>query len=37
MELLDRYLNAVERYLPRSQQADVVAELSDRIQSTVEE
>ncbi len=37
MELLDRYLNAVERYLPRAQQADVVAELSDSIQSTVEE
>ena len=37
MELLDRYLNAVERYLPKAQQADVIAELSDSIQSSVEE
>lgn len=37
MELLNRYLSAVQRYLPKAQQADVIAELSDSIQSAVEE
>ncbi|HEY5426493.1 MAG TPA: hypothetical protein VIJ77_08080 [Candidatus Tumulicola sp.] len=37
MELLDRYLYAVKQYLPQAQQSDIVAELSDEIQSVVEE
>lgn len=37
MELLDRYLYAVKHYLPQAQQSDIVAELSDEIQSAMEE
>ena len=37
MELLDRYLYAIKRYLPQAQQSDIVAELSDEIQSAMEE
>lgn len=37
MELLDRYLHEVRRYLPPAQQDDVIAEISDAIQSQVEE
>lgn len=37
MELLDRYLYAVKEYLPQAQQADIVAELSDDIQSAMED
>lgn len=37
MELVDRYLNAVKKYLPRAQEADVVDELSDSIRSQMEE
>jgi hypothetical protein len=36
-ELLERYLQAVRRYLPRAQQSDIVEELSDNIQSQMEE
>jgi hypothetical protein len=37
MELLDRYLHALKIYLPKAQQHDIVAELSDNILSDVEE
>ncbi|HEY1654953.1 MAG TPA: hypothetical protein VGF86_07570 [Candidatus Tumulicola sp.] len=37
MELLDRYLFAVKQYLPKAQQSDIVAELSDEIQSAMED
>jgi len=37
MELLDRYLHALKTHLPKAQQRDVVAELSDSILSDVEE
>ena len=37
MELLDRYLHALKTYLPKAQQRDIVAELSDNILSDVEE
>ena len=37
MDLIARYLHSVRRYLPRSSQDDVVAELSDSIQSRVED
>jgi hypothetical protein len=37
MDIVARYLDAVKRYLPASAQADVVAELSDSIQSNIEE
>jgi hypothetical protein len=37
MELLDRYLHALKVYLPKAQQRDIVAELSDSILSDVEE
>jgi hypothetical protein len=37
VELLDRYLYAVKRYLPQAQQSDIIAELSDEIQSAMEE
>ena len=37
MDLIDRYLTAVRRYLPRTQQDDIVSELSDSLRSEVEE
>jgi hypothetical protein len=37
MELLDSYLRAVKRYLPRSQSADIIKELSDDLCSQLEE
>jgi len=37
VELLDRYLYEVRRYLPPAQQDDIIAELSDTIQSQFEE
>jgi hypothetical protein len=37
MELLDRYLHAVSNHLPQKQRADIVAELSDTLQSQMEE
>jgi D-alanyl-D-alanine-carboxypeptidase/D-alanyl-D-alanine-endopeptidase len=37
MELLDRYLQAVRFWLPRAQQDDIIAELSEDIRSQVEE
>jgi len=37
MDLVARYLDAVKRYLPASAQTDVIAELSDSIQSNIEE
>jgi len=37
VELLDRYLYEVRRYLPPAQQDDIIAELSDTIQSHIEE
>ena len=37
MELLDRYLQAIRFWLPRAQQDDIVAELSDDIRSQIGE
>jgi hypothetical protein len=37
MELLDSYLKAVKRYLPRAQRKDIVAELSVDLRSQIEE
>jgi hypothetical protein len=37
MDLIDRYLTAVRRHLPRPQQDDIVSELSDSLRSEVEE
>jgi hypothetical protein len=37
MELLDRYLQAVKFWLPKEQQNDIAAELSEDIQSQIEE
>jgi hypothetical protein len=37
MELLDRYLQAIKFWLPRAQQDDIVAELSEDIRSQIEE
>src|SRR5687768_18157345 len=37
MDLIDRYLVAVRRYLPRPQQDDIVSELSDSLRSELEE
>jgi len=37
MELLDRYLQAVKFWLPKEQQDDIVAELSEDIRSQIEE
>jgi len=37
VELLDRYLYEVRRYLPAAQQDDIIAEISDAIQSQAEE
>lgn len=37
MDLLDRYLQAVRFWLPRAQQDDIVAELSEDIRSQIEE
>ncbi len=37
MQLLDRYLNAVRKSLPRGQEDDILAEISDAIQSEAEE
>lgn len=37
MELLDRYLNEVRRNLPSKDQGDVIAEISDELQSQFEE
>ena len=36
MELLDSYLKAVRRYLPRSQRDDIVAELSVELRAQIE-
>src|SRR5690242_9880776 len=37
MELVDSYLKAVRRYLPRGQRADIVAELSVELRSQIED
>ncbi len=37
MQLLDRYLQAIKFWLPKSQQDDIVAELSEDIRSQIEE
>ena len=37
MELLDRYLQAVKFWLPKSQREDIIAELSEDIRSQLEE
>lgn len=37
MELLDRYLQAVRFWLPKAQQEDIIAELSEDLHSQVEE
>jgi hypothetical protein len=37
MELLDRYLHAVEFWLPKRQRGDIVAELSEDLRSQIEE
>jgi hypothetical protein len=36
MELLDSYLKAVKRYLPRGQRNDIIAELSEELRSQME-
>jgi hypothetical protein len=37
MDLLDRYLQAVRAYLPKSQQDDIIKELSDNLRSQIED
>jgi hypothetical protein len=37
MELLDRYLQAVRFWLPKAQQQDIIAELSEDLRSQIEE
>jgi hypothetical protein len=37
MELLESYLRAVKRYLPRAQSSDIIRELSDDLRSQIEE
>jgi hypothetical protein len=37
MEILDSYLRAVKRYLPRAQSSDIIKELSDDLRSQLEE
>ncbi len=37
MELLDRYLTAVQRFLPRAQQNDIIAELAENLQSQMDD
>ena len=37
MELLDRYLQAVRKYLPRNRQEDIIAELRANLESQLEE
>lgn len=37
MELLDRYLNAIEFWLPKRQRQDIIAELSEDLRSQIEE
>ncbi len=37
MEILERYLHAVEFWLPRTQKRDIIAELSEDIHSQIEE
>lgn len=37
MDLIDRYLTAVRRHLPRPQQDDIISELSDSLRSEIEE
>lgn len=37
MEMLDRYLHAVEFWLPKTQRKDIVAELSEDLRSEIEE
>ncbi|HEY6270075.1 MAG TPA: hypothetical protein VIX11_17370 [Candidatus Acidoferrum sp.] len=37
MELLDSYLRAVKRYLPRAQSSDIIKELSDDLRSQLED
>jgi hypothetical protein len=37
MQLLDSYLRAVKRYLPRAQSSDIIKELSDDLRSQLED
>lgn len=37
MELLDSYLNAIRRYLPRGQRDDIIKELSEDLRAQIEE
>src|ERR1700724_3595969 len=37
MELLDRYLQAVKFWLPKKQQQDIIAELSEDLRSQIED
>jgi hypothetical protein len=37
MQLLESYLRAVKRYLPRAQSSDIIKELSDDLRSQIEE
>ena len=37
MELLDRYLQAVRFWLPKTQKQDIIAELSEDLQSQIDE
>ena len=37
MELIDRYLQAIEFWLPKRQRQDIIAELSEDLRSQIEE
>src|SRR5689334_3506824 len=37
MELLDRYLHAIKFWLPRKQQDDIIAEISEDLHSQIED
>jgi hypothetical protein len=37
MEMLDRYLHAIEFWLPRAQKKDILAEISEDIHSQIED
>ncbi len=37
MEILQRYLHAIEFWLPRTQRSDIIAEISEDIHSPIED
>ena len=37
MELIERYLQAVQFWLPKEQKADIIAELSEDLHAQIEE